>query len=373
MDFDTLAIALKYAGGGGGGGGGGGEQPDWNQNKVSASDYIKNRTHYAITTYTTKGLKIEEAGMGPPVIQTEYYFPHRFNNAGITTYPRLTEGMPAICWRMAEHDSSHCTKVSSWGSIPSGTPDQLSAGTEYYIFVDDEIAYQGTAISGVLTYYTQDGPTTKNGTFVGEAAEGGVMIFTAYATYTNTDMSYTTHLYEVCREIMVFVSDVYLDGPWHTLTLKTKSGETVVKLPNKYVDSANSAIYGDYRPITSNAAYNASSDKANTWDLDGKVDWDTFNDAIASKQDTLTFDNLPTSGSNNPVYSKGLWTIWQNIQRQLTMLDARVTALEQGGGGGGGHVDEDGNLVLTGPASIDEDGILSMAGMSLDNEDNLVI
>ena len=38
----------------------------------------------------------------------------------------------------------------------------------------------------------------------------------------------------------------------------------------------------------------------------------SLSDQIANKQDALTFDNSPTSGSNNPVKSSGIYSALQN-------------------------------------------------------------
>lgn len=47
--------------------------------------------------------------------------------------------------------------------------------------------------------------------------------------------------------------------------------------------------------------------------------------AISGKQDELTFDNTPTSGSNNPVKSGGIYT---DQQRQDTEIGTKITLAE---------------------------------------------
>lgn len=50
--------------------------------------------------------------------------------------------------------------------------------------------------------------------------------------------------------------------------------------------------------------------------INGEIE--DINDALAGKQDTLTFDNAPTSGSDNPVKSGGVYTALSGKQDTLT-------------------------------------------------------
>lgn len=72
----------------------------------------------------------------------------------------------------------------------------------------------------------------------------------------------------------------------------------------------------------------------------------TLDETMPTKQNKLTFDNVPTSGSSNPVKSSGIYTALQGKQSSLTFDSAPTqgstnpvtsggvyTAIQQGGGG----------------------------------------
>lgn len=72
----------------------------------------------------------------------------------------------------------------------------------------------------------------------------------------------------------------------------------------------------------------------------------TLDETMPTKQDKLTFDNVPTSGSSNPVKSSGIYTALQGKQSSLTFDSTPTqgstnpvtsggvyTAIQQGGGG----------------------------------------
>lgn len=50
---------------------------------------------------------------------------------------------------------------------------------------------------------------------------------------------------------------------------------------------------------------------------------------IASKQDALTFDNLPTSGSNNPVKSDGVYQVTHELDERVGQLNSLHTSNKQ--------------------------------------------
>ena len=73
----------------------------------------------------------------------------------------------------------------------------------------------------------------------------------------------------------------------------------------------------------------------------------TLDETMPTKQDKLTFDNAPTSGSSNPVKSSGIYTALQGKQSSLTFDSTPTqgsnnpvtsggiyTAIQQSGGGG---------------------------------------
>ena len=58
--------------------------------------------------------------------------------------------------------------------------------------------------------------------------------------------------------------------------------------------------------------------------LSGYATTSAMNTALASKQDTLTFDNVPVQNSNNPVKSGGVYSELASITSQIEALDAQL-------------------------------------------------
>lgn len=96
-------------------------------------------------------------------------------------------------------------------------------------------------------------------------------------------------------------------------------------------------------PVTSNGIYDALSLKEN---LSNKVtsisssSTDTqypsaklLYDKLAAKQDTLTFDNTPTENSNNPVKSGGIYTAIANLENSISKGHLEFTEPSSGNGG----------------------------------------
>lgn len=77
---------------------------------------------------------------------------------------------------------------------------------------------------------------------------------------------------------------------------------------------------GSSNPVKSGGVYSALSGKQNTLTFDNSPTNGSSNpvksggvfSALAEKQNTLTFDNAPTSGSDNPVKSGGIYTALGN-------------------------------------------------------------
>ena len=77
----------------------------------------------------------------------------------------------------------------------------------------------------------------------------------------------------------------------------------------------NTPTDGSNNPVTSDGIYDALAAKQNTLTFDNvptdgsnnPVKSDGIYDALAGKQNTLTFDDAPTDGSNNPVKSDGIY------------------------------------------------------------------
>ena len=99
-------------------------------------------------------------------------------------------------------------------------------------------------------------------------------------------------------------------------TVNTLSGTVANKQDVLTFDS--SPVNGSNNPVTSGGIFTALSLKANNTDLNtlsGKVDkkanandLKNLSDIVSNKQDTLTFDNVPSANSANPVKSGGVYS-----------------------------------------------------------------
>ena len=91
---------------------------------------------------------------------------------------------------------------------------------------------------------------------------------------------------------------------------------------------------GVQKPVTGDAVYTALSGKQNTLTFDNSPTSGSNNPvksggiytALSGKQNTLTFDNTPTSGSNNPVKSDGIYTALSGKQATLTFDDTPTSS-----------------------------------------------
>ena len=89
---------------------------------------------------------------------------------------------------------------------------------------------------------------------------------------------------------------------------------------------------GSDNPVKSGGVYSALSGKQDTLTFDNSPTNGSSNPvksggvytALSGKQNTLTFDDAPASGSNNPVKSGGIYTALSGKQDTLTFDDAPV-------------------------------------------------
>ena len=186
-----------------------------------------------------------------------------------------------------------------------------------------------------------------------------------------TDISTTTiYLVPVSGATNVYMQHAYINGAWAQL------GTTQVDLTNYYTkaqvdallaakqdvltfDSAPTSL--SENPVTSGGVYSALASKQDALTFDNAPTENSNNpvksggvyDALADKQDALTFDTEPTAGSTNPVTSGGVASALQNV-------DVPVATEERAG-----KVKPDGTTV-----TIDDDGTLhAAAGVEFDERD----
>lgn len=72
-------------------------------------------------------------------------------------------------------------------------------------------------------------------------------------------------------------------------------------------------------PVTSGGVYNAIKSKADKSELTNLVTTTALNTAIQDKQDKLTFDSVPTDNSDNPVKSKGIFNTFKDYAKKTDL------------------------------------------------------
>lgn len=190
-------------------------------------------------------------------------------------------------------------------------------------------------------------------------------------TLPTTDISTTTiYLVPVTGSTNVYMQYAYIGGAWAQL------GTTEVDLTNYYTKAQVDALLdtkedlltfdtvptaGSDNPVTSGGIANALNGKQNALTFDAVPTENSTNpvesggvyDALAGKQDALTFDTAPTAGSTNPVTSGGVAEALSNIT-----VDVATTQTA-------GIVKPDGTTV-----TVDPDGTIhAAAGVGFDEED----
>lgn len=107
------------------------------------------------------------------------------------------------------------------------------------------------------------------------------------------------------------------------------TGEAVYEYTKRYVNwnaVEDQVIDGSPNPVTGNAVYDALQNiplpteyvTTSTFNASQSVQDTNINTLFNTKQDTLTFDNVPTSGSTNPVKSDGIYQALAGKQNTLT-------------------------------------------------------
>lgn len=105
------------------------------------------------------------------------------------------------------------------------------------------------------------------------------------------------------EEVSVFMSNYFNE---FSVKMNQKLKDVINTLKQNKQDKLtfdNTPSSGSTNPVTSNGIATALALKADKTDTYTKTETDTLLD---SKQDTITFDNVPTAGSNNPVKSSGI-------------------------------------------------------------------
>lgn len=196
------------------------------------------------------------------------------------------------------------------GALADDTP----LPTKVSDLTNDSAFIQNT-VDNLTNYYLKTQTYTKDevNTLVNNIS---AMTLDIVETLPTTDISTTTiYLIETSAGSNVYIQWAYINNEWAQL------GTTQVDLTNYYTKSQTDALLADKQDTLTfdNVPTSGSTNPVKSAGVLSAI-----NDAVATKQDTLTFDNAPTSSSNNPVKSGGVFTALSGKQDTLT-FDATPT------------------------------------------------
>lgn len=189
------------------------------------------------------------------------------------------------------------------GALADDTP----LPTKVSDLTNDSAFIQNT-VDNLTNYYLKAQTYTKDevNTLVNNIS---AMTIDIVETLPTTDISTTTiYLIETSAGSNVYVQWAYINNEWAQL------GTTQVDLTNYYTKSQTDTLLADKQDTLTfdNVPTSGSTNPVKSAGVLSAI-----NDAVATKQDTLTFDNAPTSSSNNPVKSDGIFTALAGKQDTL--------------------------------------------------------
>ena len=112
------------------------------------------------------------------------------------------------------------------------------------------------------------------------------------------------------------------DSPTASSTNPVKSGGVYSALAGK-ISTPSGGTAGQFLKKTANGSEWGDADSATWGKISGTLSSQTdLQNALNGKQATLTFDDAPTAGSNNPVKSSGIKTALDGKQATLTFDNA---------------------------------------------------
>jgi hypothetical protein len=129
------------------------------------------------------------------------------------------------------------------------------------------------------------------------------------------------------KALLGTVTDLTVDNAAGTITITTADGQSYTVTPHDPVKQDTltfdaTPASGSANPVTSGGVFAALSGKADAAAVYTKAESDAL---LAEKQDTLTFDAAPASGSANPVTSGGVFAALSGKQDTLS-FDTMPTA-----------------------------------------------
>ena len=150
---------------------------------------------------------------------------------------------------------------------------------------------------------------------------------TIYLLETETPGTYEQYLYLNDTWVLIGTTDVDLSNYYN----KTQV-DTLLLTKQAVLTFDNAPTSGSNNPVKSGGIYTALQGKQDTLTFDNAPTEDSANPvksggvyaALANKQDTLTFDNAPTEDSANPVKSGGVFDALAEKQDTLTFDNTPV-------------------------------------------------
>ncbi len=229
-------------------------------------------------------------------LDTEYnlvYFDLPQCSAGGKTLElRITKGAQIIyspCWRLIVDES-----------IGDDAAQQAGGGSVVY---EEKLATApettGPLPSGAKSIYLDGSGNTKKTPFVGKVAvlniDNGIDATVAQAAYNYIVGGYVVFLVYGGLSYPVWSAEYTSASSWDVMYLDDYSSGTAVML----VTQSGTQTYREYVKMSLS-------------------DWSTVMQLIFGKQDKLTFDNVPTMDSSNPVKSGGVYSALAGKQNTLT-------------------------------------------------------
>ena len=144
---------------------------------------------------------------------------------------------------------------------------------------------------------------------------------TIYLLETATPGTYEQYLYLNNTWVLLGSTDVDLSNYYNKSQV-----DTLLLTKQAVLTFDNAPTSGSDNPVKSGGIYTALAGKQDTLTFDNAPTEDSDNPvksggvyaALEDKQDTLTFDNAPTEDSDNPVKSGGVYTALEDKQDELT-------------------------------------------------------
>jgi hypothetical protein len=181
-----------------------------------------------------------------------------------------------------------------------------------WVWLEDEERFEKLGYDVDLSdYYTKTQVDTAL------AAKQNTLTFDNTPTENSTNPVTSGGIYTALQNVQPDLSNYYTkdeidDG---NITISAALNELHDEKQDKLTfDSTPTS--GSSNPVTSGGVYNALQNvQPDLSDYYTKTQVDT---ALAAKQNTLTFDTAPTENSENPVTSGGIYTALQNVQPDLS-------------------------------------------------------